>query len=1218
MKTKKGSKLFTKKEIPSQRWPTLRAFVLGRVSAARRFLHLLAGCVVLIMTLFLWQALAAHESAQIQRKTELEAARVKIELANQMQQRIQPLVWLGKRWENSAKPSQKQWEAEAGLYIQHWSGYLAIESADSELKTSWIAPPPASQAAENLNPALAAQGRQAILSERSCRQEVTVTDSVNLAQSGKGILVCVPIFSEAPVRKGPIVPAVRNSVAGKQGSGGAGVLGRSLSSKSAIQNPKSPDGYILGVFRTQEFLNGILNQNIRRGYAISIFDGEREIYRSNRAGKPNPKWVGEEKVEFYGMTWRVRVIPAPELVAWQQSPLPEVVLAAGIAVAFLLAQVVRLAQTAHFSRKQLKEIVACGNQEALRQSEERFRNLVETASDWVWEVDANGVYTYSNPKVRDLLGFQPEEVLGKTPFDLMPPEEAFRAANIFGPIVAQQQPLSCLENTNLHKDGRLVVLETSGVPVFDSEGKFLGYRGINRDITQRVRVLEALRHSEEMYRLLVEGVKDCAIFMLDPSGHVVSWNRGAERIKGYRAEEIIGKHFSCYYQPEDIQQGKPQRLLELAAASGRVEDEGWRVRADGSRLWANVVITALRDDSGILRGFVKISRDITERKQAAEALRESEERYRSAIETAAEGIVLLYADGRSSTCNASAERILGVSARQMMGRSSLALRWSAIHEDGSPFPAEIHPAMVTLRTGEPQSNVVMGVRKLEGMVTWISVNARPLFRPNQKEPYGVVFSFFDITHRVQAEEVLRFSDEVLKQMPDSIVLTDLEGNIQKWMGKSEQFFGFAADEVIGKSVNFMYRHDSKGVTSAKILNQIQDTGVFCEELLCRQKNGAFIEIETTAKAFCDKTGKPLFMIAINRDISERKRAEEALQQANQQLKAWVKELEERNDEISLLSHMSDLLQSCLNREEACKVIAQVVPLLFPNNSGAVFTISNSRNLVEEITTWGKLSTSHTLFSTHECIGLRRGQPHLVEDTRSGLLCNHLQHDFLPSGYFCIPMAAQGETLGVLYLSFMEKGQLTRAKQQLAVTVARQISLALANIKLYESLQHQSIRDPLTGLFNRRYLEESLTREIHRASRDRQSLGIIMLDVDHFKRFNDTFGHDAGDAVLRELGLFLKKYIRSSDIACRYGGEEFMLILPEASLEQTKLRAEQVREGIKHLNMQHHRQPLGGITLSLGVAVFPDCGLTGEAVIRAADAALYRAKIQGRDRVETAS
>ncbi|WP_017721041.1 PAS domain S-box protein [Kamptonema formosum] len=1311
-----------KKQSPSQRWPALRASVLGRLSsAASRFLHRLAGGVALTITLFFWQALAAHEDAEIQRKTQLEAASVKIELANQMQQLFVALVSLGKRWENCSKPSQKQWQAEAALYVLQRSGYLAIQWADSELNTSWTVRRQAYQAAEKLSPALAAQ-RQALVALPSRRQDLTVTGSANLAQGGKTFLVSVPIFSQAPQCTG----ATRGPA--------PEVGGRLPNPKSATQNPKTPDGYILGVLSTQELLDGTLNQNIRRGYTISIFLGDREIYRSNRAGKPNPKWVKEEKIEFYGTTWRVRVMPAPDLLALQRSPLPEVALGAGIAVAFLLTLAVRLAQTAHFSRKQLEAtsqqlqteitsreravadalaraeelaalcetlrnqtlflqsilersgdgatvaleggnqepgataaseaeisatnspapegiwagpsatpltdepaaiqesiaairditqsvgaaLVAARAQEAPHSQARRFRNLVETASDWVWEVDESGAYTYSNPKVIDLLGFLPEEVLGKTPFDLMPPEEAFRAANMFGPIVAKHQPFSCLENTNLHKDGRLVVLETSGVPVFDSEGKLLGYRGINRDITHRVRVLQALRQSEEIYRLLVEGVRDYAIFMLDPSGHVVSWNRAAERIKGYRTEEIIGKHFSCYYQLEDIQQGKPQRLLERAAASGKVEDEGWRVRADGSRFWANVVITALRDDSGVLRGFAKMTRDITERKQAAEALRESEERYRSAIETAAEGIVLLYADGRSSTCNASAERILGLSAHQMTGRTSLALRWSAIHEDGSPFPAEIHPAMVTLRTGEPQSNVVMGVRKPEGIVTWISVNARPLFRPKQREPYGVVFSFFDITERKQAEEVLRFSDELLKQMPDSIVLTDLEGTIQKWMGKSEQIFGFAASEVIGKPLNFLYRHDSKGVTAANIINQIQETGVFGDELLSRKKNGAFIEIETTAKAFCDTAGKPLFLIAIHRDISERKRTEEALQQANQQLKAWVKELEERNDEISLLSHMSDLLQTCLTREEACKVIAQVVPLLFPNNSGAVFTISNSRNLVEAITTWGRPVTSQTLFSTHECIGLRRGQPHLVEDTRSGLLCNHLERDFLPSGYFCIPMAAQGETLGVLYLSFMEPGQLTRSKQQLAVTVARQISLSLANLKLYESLQHQSIRDPLTGLFNRRYLEESLTREIHRASREQQSLGIIMLDVDHFKRFNDTFGHEAGDAVLRELGLFLKQHIRSSDIACRYGGEEFMLILPEASLEHTQERAEGLREGVKHLNMEHHRQPLGGITLSLGVAVFPEHGLAGEAVIRAADAALYRAKILGRDRSVTAS
>jgi diguanylate cyclase (GGDEF)-like protein len=172
--------------------------------------------------------------------------------------------------------------------------------------------------------------------------------------------------------------------------------------------------------------------------------------------------------------------------------------------------------------------------------------------------------------------------------------------------------------------------------------------------------------------------------------------------------------------------------------------------------------------------------------------------------------------------------------------------------------------------------------------------------------------------------------------------------------------------------------------------------------------------------------------------------------------------------------------------------------------------------------------------------------------------------------------------------------------------------------LRETLHNQSIRDPLTGLFNRRYLEDALQREVYRASRGQKTLGIIMLDVDYFKQFNDTFSHDAGDEVLRALSLFLQKQVRQSDIVCRYGGEEFLLILPDASLDVTLQRAEQIRTGVKCLNVQYRSQSLGPVTLSIGVAIFPDHGLTGAAAIQAADSALYRAKNEGRDRVVTFS
>ena len=191
------------------------------------------------------------------------------------------------------------------------------------------------------------------------------------------------------------------------------------------------------------------------------------------------------------------------------------------------------------------------------------------------------------------------------------------------------------------------------------------------------------------------------------------------------------------------------------------------------------------------------------------------------------------------------------------------------------------------------------------------------------------------------------------------------------------------------------------------------------------------------------------------------------------------------------------------------------------------------------------------------------------------------------------------------------------KLRLIEAVADRIALAMANLKLQEAMRQQSVRDPLTGLFNRRYMEESLERELRRAARSNRTLGILMLDLDFFKHFNDNYGHDAGDAMLREFSALLGATFRGGDIACRYGGEEFALILPEASLEATSQRGEVLREKTKRLNVQHRGLSLGTVTLSVGVAAFPQHGSNSEALLRAADEALYAAKQSGRDRVVVA-
>ena len=312
--------------------------------------------------------------------------------------------------------------------------------------------------------------------------------------------------------------------------------------------------------------------------------------------------------------------------------------------------------------------------------------------------------------------------------------------------------------------------------------------------------------------------------------------------------------------------------------------------------------------------------------------------------------------------------------------------------------------------------------------------------------------------------------------------------------------------------------------------------------------------------------------------------------------------------------MSDLLQSSISEKEAHAIIGNAAKRLFPGTLGALYLFNPERSFVNRVTFWGDPPPLSQSFAPDDCWALRRGQTHqLYEEEDAKPLCGHIL-EAPPAITLCLPMVAQGEILGVLHLQSPSKDDLTEPKRQLTYAIVEQAGMALSNLKLREALREQSIRDPLTGLFNRRYMEEVLTQHLRRVTRHLHPLGIIMIDIDNFKQFNDTHGHAAGDALLRELGDFLKRRIRGEDVACRYGGEEFLLIMPEATLEAAQQRADLLRQGSKGLRVRDAGQSFGGITLSLGVAIYPQHGRTMDSILRAADAALYRAKQEGRDRV----
>ena len=496
----------------------------------------------------------------------------------------------------------------------------------------------------------------------------------------------------------------------------------------------------------------------------------------------------------------------------------------------------------------------------------------------------------------------------------------------------------------------------------------------------------------------------------------------------------------------------------------------------------------------------------------------------------------------------------------------------------------------------------------------------------KNKPLFLCYQLQDISERKQAEEKLQGSEDSYRRLvelsPDGI-LVQRRGTIIYANAACSALLGASSPgELLGKPVLRFIHPDDQEAVRKRIEIVRQDPGAPPPPRTERRYiglDGREIEVEVVINRIMYQS-EPATE-AILRDISERKQAEAQLREANQKLAERVQELDRRSKEINLLSEMGSWLQSCQTADEAYAVIGKSAEQLFPEWSGALYVISASRNAVDAVADWGKPSGSERVFGPDDCWALRRGQPHWFAVGGKSTSCRHINPARITKA-LCAPLMAQGEALGILSLQLPKPAghpesvslPSDEAERRLAAVLAEHVCLALGNLKLRETLRNQSIRDPLTGLFNRRYMEDSLEREISRAGRNKSSVAIIMMDLDRFKRFNDTFGHQAGDALLRAFGDFLIKNTRGQDIACRYGGEEFAVVLSDTTLPGALKRADVLRDEVRQLKVHYGGQLLGMVSISIGLALFPDHGATIAEVLRAADQALYSAKREGRDRV----
>lgn len=860
-------------------------------------------------------------------------------------------------------------------------------------------------------------------------------------------------------------------------------------------------------------------------------------------------------------------------------------------------------------------------EQAKRQAEQ-YRRLVESTTDYaIFMLDPEGRIVTWNPGAQRIKGYLADEIIGQH-FSRFYTHDALESGwPAYELKVANEVGRFEDEGWRLRKDGSKFWANVVITALRDESGKLLGFSKVTRDLTERKRAEEALRLSEQRFRSLVESTTDYAIFMLDPEGRVATWNTGARRIKGYSAEEIVGQHFSRFYPREAVESGWPAHELAVASEVGRFEDEGWRLRKDGSRFWANVVITALRDETGKLTGFSKITRDLTERKEAEENARQllQEEAARKAAESSAQlaqqaqheesrqreqlhvtlssigdGVIVTDGSGIVTFINPVAAAITG---------------WDLRDAAGQPLEQVFH--IVNEETRKIVENPVTKVLR-EGLVVGLANHTMLLAKDGREVPIddsgapirgydgtitGVVLVFRDITESRKAVEARLYLAAIVESSDDAIISQDLAGDITSWNHGAERQYGYLAREIIGKPLALLVPPDHRDELPELMERIKQGERIEHFETVRVRKDGSRLNVSLTISPIKTAGGRIVGASKIARDITVTKRHEAALRflAGASKLLGELLDVPSTLHKVAAIAvpHFADwctvdtldahgsLGSVAVTHVDPAKMeLARDLQRRFPPDPAAPRGVWNViRTGISEIT---PEITDELLAASVQDAELRRV---LIE---LGL-----------RSYMCVPLTVRGRVLGAITFITAESGR-RYDTQDLAVAedLAHRAAIAIENARLYHEareadrrkdeflamLAHE-LRNPLAPLRNSvqilkmprvdpataEHAREMMERQIHHLVR----LVDDLLDVSRVMR---------GKIELRteqiELATIVARAVEAAQSLIESQQHELTVNLPTESLllEADAVRLAQVIGNLL-TNAAKYTEPNGRIWLS---------------------------------------